>query len=82
MIGNATYRAAHLTRQAARYAAAGPSARLLVDRAAYIKHLEAELQRVSAACLAVHALGERLEGGEARAQSLEAKVRPACAKCA
>ena len=68
MMREASYRAAHLTKQAAR------PERLLVDRTAYIEHLESEVKRISAACLTVHSFSERIEGTESRAQLLEEKV--------
>ena len=50
--------------------------RLLTDRSAYILYLESQLERVTAACMAVHSFEERLEDTATHLQALEEKVGP------
>ncbi|PSC74920.1 Chromatin structure-remodeling complex BSH [Micractinium conductrix] len=48
--------------------------RLMTDRSSYISYLEAQLERVSAACLTVQSFDERLEQAVGGIRALEEKV--------
>lgn len=48
--------------------------RLLTDRTSYISYLEAQLERVSAACLSVQAYDSRIEESVAAVRCLEGKL--------